>query len=117
MRVPPVENDALVLLTSDGPMSYVLPFFPADARFLGLRNNINDPERTNLLATTIARTINAHKGPLYSLHYPANTGVDTLLAHRLLRLTETCRDVVTNMRTSPIQLCHVFRVPSNWSDR
>ena len=117
VRVPPVEKDALVLLTSDGPMSYVLPFFPADARFLGLQNNINDPERKNLLAKTIARTIKEHKGPLYSLTYPVNTGVDTLLAHDLLRLTETCRDVVTNMRTSPIQLCLLFRIPPNWGDR
>lgn len=117
VQVPPVEPDALVLLTSDGPMSYVLPYFPPDARFFGLQNSINDPKRKTLMAETIARDIKAHKGPLYSLTYPANTGVDTLLAHDLLRLTETCRDVTTNMRTSPIQLCRLFRIPPNWGDR
>ncbi|MFO1415686.1 MAG: hypothetical protein U1F10_17670, partial [Burkholderiales bacterium] len=117
VQVPPVEPDALVLLTSDGPMSYVLPYFPPDARFFGLQNSINDPKRETLMAATISRVIKEHKGPLYSLTYPANTGVDTLLAHDLLRLTETCRDVVTNMRTSPIQLCRLFRIPPNWGDR
>ncbi len=117
VQVPPVDPNALVLLTSDGPMSYVLPHFPADARFFGLQNSINDPKRETLMAETISRAIKAHKGPLYSLTYPANTGVDTLLAHDLLRLTETCRDVVTNMRTSPIQLCRLFRIPPNWGDK
>lgn len=117
VEVPPVDANALVLLTSDGPMSYVLPYFPPDARFFGLQNSINDPKRDTLMATTIAKAIRDHKGPLYSLTYPSNTGVDTLLAHDLLRLTETCKDVRTNMRTSPIQLCRLFRIPPNWGDR
>jgi hypothetical protein len=111
VKVPPVEPDALVLLTSDGPMAYTLPFFPGDARFFGLNNSINDPQRDTLMAQTIAREIKAHKGPLYSLTYPNGTGIDTLLAHHLMRLTETCQDVVTTMRTSPIQLCKLFRIP------
>lgn len=111
VKVPPVEKDALVLLTSDGPMSYVLPFFPKDARFLGVFNNVNDPKRDTLMEKTIVDAIAAHKGPLYSLTYPKDSGVDPLLAHNLMRLSETCADVITTMRTTPIQLCRLFRIP------
>ncbi|MCC6869256.1 MAG: hypothetical protein IT522_10590 [Burkholderiales bacterium] len=111
VKVPPVEPGALVLLTSDAPMGYVLPFFPKDARFFGINNSINDPKRDTLMAKTIVDAIKAHGGPIYSLTYPKDTGVDELLAHNLLRLSETCRDVVTDMRTSPIQLCRLFKIP------
>ena len=112
VKVPPVEPNALVLLTSDGPMAYTLPFFPKDARFLGVNNSISDPQRDTLMEKTIKRAIADHKGPLYTLTFPPNSGVDALLAHNLMRIHETCQDVVTTMRTSPIQLCRVIRIPS-----
>lgn len=111
MKVPPVEPNAIVLLTSDGPMGYTLPYFPQDTRFFGTNNSINDPQRDTLMEKTIVRALAAHQGPLYSLTYPKDTGVDALLAHNLMRLTETCQDVITTMRTSPIQLCKLFRIP------
>lgn len=111
VKVPPVEPNAIVLLTSDGPMGYTLPYFPQDTRFFGTNNSINDPQRDTLMEKTIVRALAAHQGPLYSLTYPKDTGVDALLAHNLMRLTETCQDVITTMRTSPIQLCKLFRIP------
>ena len=68
---------------------------------------INPPKPSERLVRALA----AHQGPLYSLTYPKDTGVDALLAHNLMRLTETCQDVITTMRTSPIQLCKLFRIP------
>ncbi|MFO1415554.1 MAG: hypothetical protein U1F10_16955 [Burkholderiales bacterium] len=111
VKVPPVDPNALILLTSDGPMSYVLPYFPKDARFFGIDNNVNDPKRDTLMEKTIVDALKAHQGPVYSLTYPKDTGVDALLAHNLMRLSETCQDVITTMRTSPIQLCRLFRIP------
>lgn len=67
---PPVKPDALVLLVTPEPMSYVLPSFPADARFAGLVSNFNDPGRRNRLQDTIAQAIRDHRGTLYSLAVP-----------------------------------------------
>ena len=111
VKVPYVLPDSLVLLTTDGPMSYVLPFFPADARHFGLNNNINDPKRKTLMEDAIVRAIRDHKGPLYSLSYPPGAGRETLLAHRLVYLPELCREVRSNMRISPIELCRLTRIP------
>ena len=110
VRVPPVEPNALVLLTVDAPMSYVLPFFPADARHVGIRNNVIGPERRNALAAKIAAVVRDHRGPIYALSFPSGQGDADLLAHGLRRVQGACTDVVSNMPTSPIELCRVERI-------
>jgi hypothetical protein len=110
VKVPYVEPHALVLLASDSPMAYVLPFFPPDARNLGINNSISDPARETLMEREIERAIREHKGPLYSLSFPAGKGAEALAAHGLRRLQDTCADVRTNMLTSPIELCRLARV-------
>lgn len=110
VRVPPVEPNALVLLTVDAPMSYVLPFFPPDARHVGIRSNVNGPERRNALAAKIAAVVRDHRGPIYALSFPGGQGEADLAAHRLRRVPGGCADVVSNMPTSPIELCRVERM-------
>jgi hypothetical protein len=109
VKVPAVEPGALVLLTTDAPMAYVLPFFPADARHLGARNSINDPGRDTLMEKEIERAIRLHPGPIYSLAFPPGQGADVLAAHGLMPLRGGCKEVRTNMRTSPIELCRLAR--------
>jgi len=111
IALPPLEKDGLFLLTTDAPMSYVLPMFPKDARFLGINNSISDARRKTLMEEAIRRTIREHRGPLYSLSYPTGSGVDALLERGIYKITETCIPIVTNMRTSPIELCRVVRSP------
>jgi hypothetical protein len=110
VTVPPVEKNALVLLTSDSPIAYVLPFFPQDARHLGINNNISDPKRETLLEYAIVQAIREHQGPLYSLSFPGGSGADALLAHGLVRDPGRCAAVWTNMHTSPIELCRLERI-------
>lgn len=111
VRVPPIEPGALVLLVVDAPMSYVLPYFPHDARHVAVRNNLVDPAQRNRLAMTIATIIREHADPLYSLSFPAGAGEADLRAHRLERVPESCAEVRTNMPTSPIELCRLRRLP------
>ena len=110
VRVPPIEPNALVLLVVDAPMAYVLPFFPADARHVGIRNNINDPGRRNRLAGNVAQVVRDHRGPLYALSFPKGVGEADLAAHGLRRVPAGCADVRTNMPTSPIELCRLTRI-------
>jgi len=111
VKVPWVAPNALVVLTSNAPMAYVLPFLPADARHFGLNNSINDPDRDTLMEDTIVRAIREHTGPMYSLSYPAGTGDGVLIADGLFRVKETCTEIRTKMRTSPMELCRVIHFP------
>lgn len=109
VKLPPIDADALVLLVTPEPMSYVLPSFPADARFAGLVSSFNDPWRRNRLQATIAATIRDHRGALYSLAKPPGQGVgdDALAAMGLARTT--CEEIRTNLRASPLELCRLRR--------
>lgn len=109
VEMPAVKPDALVLLVSAQPMSYVLPSFPGDARFAGLVSNFNDPGRHNRLQQTIAETIRDHRGALYALAEPPgeNVGRDALAAMGLAR--ESCQVIRTNLRVSPLELCELRR--------
>jgi len=109
VEMPAVKPDALVLLVSAEPMSYVLPSFPADARFAGLVSNFNDPGRTNRLEQKIAALIRDHGGALYALAVPPgrNVGADALATMGLQR--DSCRLIRTNLRVSPLELCELRR--------
>jgi hypothetical protein len=99
-----------VLLAVGAPMSYVLPYFPPDARFAGIRNNLIGPAQHNRLAQSIAALVREHRGPLYALSFPAGEGQVALRAHGLQRVPGGCADVRTNMPTSPIELCRLQRI-------
>ncbi len=109
VRVPQVEPGAMILLVEDAPMAYVLPFFPAGARHVGLTNNVNDPRRKTLLERSAREAIRNHRGPLYALSMVPGKGDGDLAAYGLRRGGAPCESVTTRMRTSPLQLCQLER--------
>lgn len=113
VSLPSVKPNALVLLVAPEPMSYVLPSFPADARFAGLVSNFNDPDRRNRLQQTIAAQTREHTGALYSLAVPPGreVGADALAKVGLARTT--CEEIRTNLRVSPLELCELVRVAAH----
>jgi hypothetical protein len=110
VAMPPVKADALVLLVSPEPMSYVLPAFPADARFVGLVSNFNDPDRRNLLQQTIAAAIRQHDGALYALAVPPGRGVAADALAKIGLVRTACSEIRSNLRLSPLELCELRRM-------
>ena len=109
VELPPVKRNALVLLVAPEPMSYVLPSFPPDARFVGLVSNFNDPDRHNLLQKTIADTIRDHTGALYALAVPPGADVAAAALAKVGLARTACAPIRTNLRVSPIELCELRR--------
>jgi MFS family permease len=112
VQVPAVENNALVLISTDAPVGFVLPFFPADARHLGVNNSINDPSRINRLAQSVAETIRNHGGPLYQLTVAAGDGTAAVEALGLVRQPNGCSDIHSRMPNLSLQLCRLQRLPA-----
>jgi len=110
VTVPPVAPNAAVLLVDDEPMAHVLPFFPADARFIGVKNNLIDPAMTNRLADDIAAIVRDHAGPLYALASPPGSGEAALAAHRLRHAAAGCAPVISNLTRRPLELCRLERM-------
>jgi hypothetical protein len=108
VSLPPVAPHAVVLLLADEALSFVLPYFPQDGRFVGANNNLNDPLRRNRLAQEIARVVREHTGPLYSLTAPAGSGGAALDAYGLRRQTGGCTPIFSNI-SPPLELCVLER--------
>ena len=108
--VPPVAPGAAILLVADEPMSHVLPFFPGDARFVGVKNNLIDPAMTNRLAAEVARIVREHDGPFYALASTPGVNEGALAAHRLRRIADSCAPVVSNLTRRPLELCRLERI-------
>ncbi|MFO1312154.1 MAG: hypothetical protein U1F41_08840 [Burkholderiales bacterium] len=109
VRTPPLRQNALVMLTTDAPIAYLLPMLPPDARHLGVRNTVNDPGRGNLLARSVKDAIEGHAGPLYQLTSPPGEGSQALAAHGLRRVEGSCAQFESNIHTRRVELCELVR--------
>ena len=112
-QMPRVEPNAIVLITTGGAVSYIIPMLPASSRYLGGLNTIVNPwgPRTKLL-DTVRTIVRDHPGPLYQLTHPLTEGKEALETYHVARTTQ-CAVIVTNMPTSPLELCRLVRLPSS----
>lgn len=110
--MPLVQPNALVLITTGEAVSYFIPLLPASSRYLGASNTIVDPSHHTKLADTVRTIVRDHPGPLYQLTYPLTVGTEVLAIHRLARTT-ACAVIITNMPTSPLELCRLVRMPGS----
>ena len=117
VKLPTVEANALILLVSQDPMSFTFPYFPKDARFVGIETTMTDRrfgqelERSKIYKK-MQQVVSEHQGPLYLLTHPKGKGHDALVPYGLQVVAGSCREFETNMVTSPFELCKVGRRPA-----
>jgi hypothetical protein len=107
VKLPPIDEHALVLLASGAPMAYVLPFFPASSVNVGIATNLANPTMHNRLQGLIADRIARHVGPIYSLAQPPYEPARGLAFYGLSKLS--CAPIATNMSSHPLELCRLAR--------
>jgi hypothetical protein len=113
VRLPELEQHAMVVLATDAPMAYVLPLMePPTARNVGIDNGFINARHATRMEDEVARVIRAHDGPIYSLADRAGRGVEALLVRGLLKVMG-CVPVHTNIVAVPLELCRVVRKPVN----
>jgi hypothetical protein len=110
VAAPPVAPGALVVLMDDAPMAHVLLGLPADARHVGLDNNIVRARSTTGLRSRAAAIVDAHRGPIYQLSLADSKHEDTLAAYGLARTGKPCAEVRSNLQHGPFVLCAVERL-------
>ena len=111
VKVPPLAPNALVIVGYSHPMSYVIPFFPADARFVSPANNFLMPDQGNLLALRAADIIRTHRGPIYLMEYRARLQQDeATLKHFALQFDAApCEGIRSTFSDNFMQLCRLSR--------
>ena len=109
VTVPPVEAGALVIVAGNVPMSYTLPFFPRDARFISPTNNFLRLGQPSAMAKRAEDAIRAHRGPLYMLEPAQATdeGPAILRYFALDRLA--CAPIRSNIDYDALRLCSLRR--------
>jgi hypothetical protein len=107
VKLPPIDDHALVLLASGAPMAYVLPFFPASTVNVGIATNLANPDMHNRLQDRIADTIARHTGSIYSLAAPPHEPARGLTFYGLSKIS--CSPIATNMTSHPLELCRLER--------
>lgn len=107
---PPLAPEALVVTTTDAPLSYVIPLLrPTPAAAVGIDNNIVNARHTERLYDEVSATIRAHPGPIYALSSPAGAGGDALARRGLARIAGSCVRIRSTMPSPPLELCRVTR--------
>lgn len=108
--VPYVAPKALVIVGPYEPMAYIIPFLPADARFVSPHNNFLHFDQGNLLQRRIADLIARHDGPMYSLDFWRQDYVDAALLHYgLTRDVAACLPIRSTLDANAMRLCRVER--------
>ena len=109
VRVPRVEGNSLVIVGYVHPLSYLIPSFPPDARFVSPANNFMLPGQGNLLEKRAAETIANHRGPIYLLAHRTRLPQDTWTAERFALDIGECEFVTAPMSGNEVQLCRLQR--------
>ena len=110
VQIPLIEANAVILITTGAAVSYIIPMLPASSRYLGAMNTIVNPKQRTKLVDTVRTIVRDHPGPLYQLTHPLTEGKEALETYHVARTT-ACAVIVTNMPTSPLELCRLVRVP------
>ena len=107
---PPLPPDAMVLLLTDDPMSFVAAFVDPRVRFVGISNNLLRFGPNSAFAAGVARVVRAHVGPLWGLEVPAipDPAAAVLAAYGLHR-QGMCVPVRTNLESDGLRLCRLSR--------
>jgi hypothetical protein len=116
VQPPPIENNSLVVMLSDGEaLSYLIPFFNPMVKFAYPKNNLMDPKNNNLMQLKANDVINNWSGPMYALapgRY--NFYNDVVLSAFRLKIDYLgkhggCRPVSTNIELPFPQICALTR--------
>ncbi|HTQ00476.1 MAG TPA: hypothetical protein VMN56_14210 [Casimicrobiaceae bacterium] len=110
VKAPALPRGALVVLASDGPFGYLLPYLGAGAQYVGAYNNLVRPGERTMLAKRAEQTIREHVGPLYSLSHDDAMAASVYAELRLAPVDATCTVVRTNMPGPSVRLCELSRV-------
>lgn len=113
--VPPINDPAttIVLLAGHEPLSFLLPSFPAELRFLRIDSTFTNPDQTTVRFNDVMRSrIARHQGTILALFIPTERhDVITRLGDYGLQLSSApCAAVTSPIGAAAYDLCPVERL-------
>jgi Glycosyltransferase family 87 len=108
VRVPPLPPHSLVLIATEAPVAYFIPYAEPTARYLGIDNSFLRLSQRNELVTNIRRLVRAPGTEKFVLGVDDPNGEKL---HRLLatfglqRSTAPCQRIRSNLEEHALSLC------------
>jgi hypothetical protein len=112
VKLPPLEQNAMVLLLDPQPYAYLVPSMPSSVRAIGVNNNLVRPASSGRLWSIIEAAVRDHQGPLWGVEDPNDSpGVaDASLASLGLARDHECDPLITNMEDGRhVRICKLRR--------
>lgn len=114
VRLPPLQQNAMVLLLDPQPYSFLVPSMPISARAIGVNNNLVHPGSSGRLWTIIEAAVRDHQGPLWGIEDPNNSpGVADASLGSLSLARDECAPLISNMEAGEHgKICKLRRTPA-----
>jgi hypothetical protein len=106
---PPIAPGTLVLVQG-APLAWLLPSLGPQARYVGIRNHLVEPDRASGLRTLVAGVIDAQRGSIAVLRARGDDDAAALDAFGV-SVAGPCREVRGNLARHPAELCPAARRP------
>ena len=109
VSVPELPRESLVIVSKAGPLSFVIPFFQQDMRFVRGIYSARDKNQYNKL---IDELIGRHAGPLLFLEYAQVSSEEDeqqLQQLRLIKVEAECVPLKSQLTPVGIQICPLRR--------
>ncbi len=108
VSVPPLPDDAIVLIATWDPAAYFIPYANPATQYIGIENNYLQLSQTNILATEVKRLMSTPGRPKFvvSVGDFDPEKLNKLLANFGLHLSASpCRPIHSNIEDQAISLC------------
>jgi uncharacterized membrane protein len=112
VKLPPLEQNAMVLFLDPQPYAYLVLSMPTSARAIGVNNNLVHPNSSGRLWSIIEAAVRDHQGPLWGVEDPADSpgAADASLASLGLARDNECDRLITNMEDGQhVRICRLRR--------
>ena len=115
VTVPTVQDseNAIFVITNGQPLAYLVPRFPPGIRWLGIKNNLNDPLRPTRMQSALVWIIRNHPGEFYLLTGEQGTWLDrdmkVLRLYNLALVDEPGRPIVSRHSPDGLRLLRLRR--------
>jgi hypothetical protein len=110
IRGPNLQPDTLVVIPNGIPVSYLIPFFDRNVRWVSVKSNFLEPNQRNLLMQRARALINDHLGPLMMIQADSDsTSNDDVMSQLSLARDGKCASIWSNIDPDQYTICPVIR--------
>jgi hypothetical protein len=108
IRGPNLRPDTLVVIADGGSVSYLIPFFDRNIRWVSVKNNFLDLNQRNLLIHRARALISEHRGPLMIIQEDSGSSPsDDVMSQLSLARDGGCASIQSNLDPLRYTICPV----------